>query len=271
MKKCFKCALPLNLNQETYFFSSVVACYDLGVGTQDLIINSVKPIDAYNICVSKLTSIGSDNGLSAGRRQAIIWTNATILLFQLRSLNLDDFAISINVDKLQLVEQAKYLGLWVRNDLSWDDHILELCRKMHYYVHMFRRLRKILPSQLLLNIYKSYVQSKIDYGLSIWSCTTEAKLDRKRRIQNLLARIVCDNFDYINLRGIEMVQTLRVQTIHERRDYFLCILMFKCIHGFAPHYLCNDVIMYIDINGYNTRSAENMDLYLPCTLLKGNL
>ena len=33
-----------------------------------------------HICVSKLTIIGSDNGLSPGRRQAIIWTNAVILL-----------------------------------------------------------------------------------------------------------------------------------------------------------------------------------------------
>ena len=33
-----------------------------------------------HICVSKLTIIGSDNGLSPGRRQAIIWTNAGILL-----------------------------------------------------------------------------------------------------------------------------------------------------------------------------------------------
>ena len=33
-----------------------------------------------HICVSKLTSIGSDNGLPPGRRQAIIWTNARILL-----------------------------------------------------------------------------------------------------------------------------------------------------------------------------------------------
>ena len=41
--------------------------------------------------------------------------------FQLRSLNLDDFAISVKADKLQLVEKAKYLGLWVRNDLRWDD------------------------------------------------------------------------------------------------------------------------------------------------------
>ena len=33
-----------------------------------------------HICVGKLTNIGSDNGLSPGRRQAIIWTNAGILL-----------------------------------------------------------------------------------------------------------------------------------------------------------------------------------------------
>ena len=33
-----------------------------------------------HICVSKLTTIGLDNGLSPGRRQVIIWTNAGILL-----------------------------------------------------------------------------------------------------------------------------------------------------------------------------------------------
>ena len=33
-----------------------------------------------HICVSKLPTIGSDNGLLPGRRQAIIWTNAGILL-----------------------------------------------------------------------------------------------------------------------------------------------------------------------------------------------
>ena len=35
---------------------------------------------ATHICVSGLTIIGSDNTLSPGRRQAIIWTNAGILL-----------------------------------------------------------------------------------------------------------------------------------------------------------------------------------------------
>ena len=33
-----------------------------------------------HICVSKLTIIGSDNGLSPDRRKAIIWNNAGLLL-----------------------------------------------------------------------------------------------------------------------------------------------------------------------------------------------
>ena len=35
-----------------------------------------------NICVSNQTIIGSDNGLSPGRRQAIIWSNSGILLIR---------------------------------------------------------------------------------------------------------------------------------------------------------------------------------------------
>ena len=40
-----------------------------------------------HICVSKLTIIGSDNGLSPGRRQAIIWTNDGILLIRTLGTN----------------------------------------------------------------------------------------------------------------------------------------------------------------------------------------
>ena len=48
-----------------------------------------------HICVSKLTIIGSDNGLSPGRRQAFIWTNAAILLIRPLGTNLNEILIEI--------------------------------------------------------------------------------------------------------------------------------------------------------------------------------
>ena len=46
-----------------------------------------------HICVSKLTIIGSDHGLSPGRRQAIIWTNAGILLIRPLGTNFSEMFI----------------------------------------------------------------------------------------------------------------------------------------------------------------------------------
>ena len=43
-----------------------------------------------HICVSKLTIIGSDNGLLPGRRQAIIWTNAGIFLIRTLGTNVSE-------------------------------------------------------------------------------------------------------------------------------------------------------------------------------------
>ena len=48
-----------------------------------------------HICVSKLTIIGSDNGLSPDRRQAIIWTNAEILLIGPLGTNFSEILIEI--------------------------------------------------------------------------------------------------------------------------------------------------------------------------------
>ena len=49
-----------------------------------------------HICVSKLTIIGSDNGLSPDRRQAIIWTNAGILLIGPLETSFSEILIEIH-------------------------------------------------------------------------------------------------------------------------------------------------------------------------------
>ena len=50
-----------------------------------------------HICVSKLTVIGSDNGLSPGRRQAIIWTNVGILSIESLGTNSCEILIAIHI------------------------------------------------------------------------------------------------------------------------------------------------------------------------------
>ena len=64
------------------------------ISTRDL-IQLTHEDRVTHICVSKLTIIGSDDGLSPGRRQAIIWTNDGILLIRPLGTNFSEILIEI--------------------------------------------------------------------------------------------------------------------------------------------------------------------------------
>ena len=65
-----------------------------------------------HICVGKLTTIGSDNGLSPGRRQAIIWTNAGILLIRPLGTNLNEILIEIQTFSLKKIRLKMSSAKW---------------------------------------------------------------------------------------------------------------------------------------------------------------
>ena len=66
------------------------------------------------------------------------------------------------------------------------------------------------------------------------------------------------NLDYIDCRGIDLVVSLNLYTIRKRRDDFLTALLFKSIHGIAPHYISDRIAMRFDIHGYGTREASQL-------------
>ena len=59
-----------------------------------------------HICVGKLTNIGSDNGLLPRRRQAIIWTNAGILLIGPLGTNFGEILIVIDTFQENALENV---------------------------------------------------------------------------------------------------------------------------------------------------------------------
>ena len=65
-----------------------------------------------HICVSKLTIIGSDNGLSPGRRQAIIWTNAGMWLIKPLETNFRESLIKIHTFSFTKIHLKMSSGKW---------------------------------------------------------------------------------------------------------------------------------------------------------------
>ena len=56
-----------------------------------------------HICVSKLTIIGADNGLSSGRRQVIFWTNVGMLSIEPLGTNFIEILIEIQENAFEYV------------------------------------------------------------------------------------------------------------------------------------------------------------------------
>ena len=63
-------------------------------------------------CVGKTTIIGSDDGLSPGRRQAIIWTNAGILLFGTLGTNFSKILIECHSCSFKKMHMKMSSGKW---------------------------------------------------------------------------------------------------------------------------------------------------------------
>ena len=65
-----------------------------------------------HLCVSNLKIIGPDNGLSPGRRQAIIWTNAMILLIGSLGTNFSEISIEIHTFSFKKTHFKLFSGKW---------------------------------------------------------------------------------------------------------------------------------------------------------------
>ena len=75
-----------HLNTKTVFPGMGIPMLKIRQWGDRLIFNSLRT----HICVNKLTIIGSDNGLSPGQCQAIIWTNAGIVLIWTSGTNFSE-------------------------------------------------------------------------------------------------------------------------------------------------------------------------------------
>ncbi len=62
-------------------------------------------------------------------------------------------------------------------------------------------------------------------------------IDKVQRMQNRATRIIVFGVYDWSVSGIDIVSQLDWQTVHVRRDSFMCVLMYKCLNGQGPAFL----------------------------------
>ena len=127
---------------------------------------------------------------------------------------------NLEIDNVTLkpVESAKFLGIWLDQNLNWNIHINKLITRIKRNVHLLRTPKHLFSENTLRLIYHAHIQSHIDYGLVLrGSMTTPDNLLRIQSVQNKCVEIISKNkntdLKYKNLKILKIKELIKLQEI----------------------------------------------------------
>ena len=80
------------------------------------------------------------------------------------------FQLKIGGVNIQQVSTVKYLGVIFDVNLTWKNHIGELCLKLSKTVGVLSKLRYYVNIDQLKILYSSQIYPFFTYGVHIWGC-----------------------------------------------------------------------------------------------------
>ena len=166
-------------------------------------------------------------------------------------------------DAVHRTDSCKLLGVMLDKNMDYNHHCSQLCKKLLFKYKLFKRLRSFIPENIMISMYNTLVQPTIDYGLCVWGYAPRCQLNKVQRIQGKFARLLTNNFDYVNARSADLLSTLHIPTIDQRRDYFTAIEMYTILNGKSPAVL-QDYFTKV-LHAVNTRRTHDPLLLDHCT------
>ena len=91
----------------------------------------------------------------------------------------------------------------------------------------------------------------------------KSNINKLQRVQSYAARIITDNFDYLNTNSIDLIRSLRWANVQERCDYFTAVLMYKAIHGLTSMFTTDNIVMAGETHDRDDSLSDSNDVNIP--------
>ena len=92
--------------------------------------------------------------------------------------NSDNSQINVNINgnKLNQISETKLLGIHIDENLTWKTQCTAISRKLSKKFGLMKRLRSILPLNIISKLYYPLIQSHIDYCITVWGNCAKTSL-----------------------------------------------------------------------------------------------
>ena len=111
---------------------------------------------------------------------------------------------------------AKYLGITIHKQASWDSHINAITAKANKTLGFLRQNLKISSPQRREKAYLALVRPILEYASSVWELCTKKHIDTVESIQRRVAYFVL-NHDHNTSSVSTMINQLNWVTLQQRQ------------------------------------------------------
>ena len=150
-----------------------MADYDIG--------NGKKTDEMADIINQELEEIVS--WLNANRLSLNIRKTKSILFNLTKDKKRINISLKILDEKIEQVEQIKFLGVILDENLTWKKHIQYLNRKIPKNIGIISKARTILNKKTLLTLYYTFIYPYLNYCITSWGSANKTILDPLIKLQ----------------------------------------------------------------------------------------
>ena len=137
--------------------------------------------------------------------------------------------------------KTRYLGASLYSPLNLKEHTKIKCKAAMLNLLKVKATRKFLTRKASSKAVITLVTSHLDYAHSILVGLPKVSIDQLQRVQNIPTKIVLGRSKYkSSSKCIEELHWLPIQC---RINFKVVTLVFTCIHGLAPSYLEELIIL----------------------------
>ena len=133
--------------------------------------------------------------------------------------------ISLGNERIPQVKSTKFLGMWIDESLSWNEHVTKVILKLKSRLNLVRMGKNFLSKHSLRVLYFAQIHSILTYGIVMWgSLASQADLNKLQRIQNTCVCII-DKPTNTSLKS--SYQTTKILNVEETISLELAKLWHK--------------------------------------------
>lgn len=176
----------------------------------------------------------------------------------LRSVSLN---ININNVPIERVPSTKFLGIIIDDRLSWSPHISYISSKVSKSVGIIRRLNKIVPRDVCIQLYNSLVLPYFSYCHIVWGGAGHTFTNRLITLQKSAIRAVYSS-PFLAHTDPLFAQSnfLPFASLY---PYTLSIFLYKYLKGILPDTFTSSFQLPPFKHSFYTRSSKTLVFSIP--------